>query len=167
LGFYLKALLLFFPLTLNAPIENNKSDVSTPLRTYAKGRNFDDIELMVRCVSSESGNCYTDAYRVAQTIDNRTRILNKSLREVIYQKGQFCGLNSNWFNTTDKTHLDTLKTICANVLSDNIPDSLRITKETIFFINPRIARGKFATNLKKRVPVAISSNNHYYYENTR
>jgi spore germination cell wall hydrolase CwlJ-like protein len=122
-----------------------------------------DMEVLIRCVSSESGYYYPDAYRVAQVILNRCVKKNKSVTEVVYQKKQFSGIGSKLWKSTDKEHLRKLRRICRRVIEGRIPKDLQLDREILYFMNPKTAKGTWAAKMRKVKPVVVSKNNHHYY----
>jgi len=122
-----------------------------------------DWDVLVRCVSSESGYYYPDAYRVAQVILNRCVKQHKSVTEIVYQKKQFSGIGSRLWNSTDKKHMSKIRRICRKVFTGRIPCELKLERNILYFMNPKTAKGTWAAKMRKVKPVAVSKNNHHYY----
>lgn len=124
-----------------------------------------DASELVKVLYGESGSNYRDAWYVCQVIKNRkTEWDYKNLRDVVSSRKQF-----NGYKTPPKNVKDSLDCIIYHVINDNIPDSLRIDKKTLYFCNPKIIKNKKVLNWfrkKKLVKVSHFSKNvaHYYYK---
>jgi len=136
----------------------------THRRSYKRAYTKKDFEILMRCVSSESGSCYSDAYRVAQVILNRSEYMDKSITEVVYQKKQFSGIGTRLWNSKDKKHMSKIRAVCRNVIKGRIPRELKLKKNILYFMNPKTAQGSWAAKMRKVKPVVVSVNNHHYYE---
>jgi hypothetical protein len=90
---------------------------------------------------------------------NRTKQWKKSISAIVYQPKQFSGINNFlWKSSINNNHGDSLRTIVRNVINGNIPDSLKLPENCLFFINP-----KHCTWRPKGSLIAVSDNNHHYY----
>lgn len=169
-----KVLLLIVSLVMVYPLGDVQSKNSsskklqklhkTYRRSYKRAYTKKDFEILMRCVSSESGSCYSDAYRVAQVILNRSEYMDKSITEVVYQKKQFSGIGTRLWNSTDKKHMSKIRAVCRNVIKGRIPRELKLKKNILYFMNPKTAKGTWAAKMRKVKPVVVSVNNHHYYE---
>jgi len=130
---------------------------------YGKKVSNRDMDILIRCVSSESGYCYSDSYRVAQVILNRCAKNKKTIREVVYEKNQFSGIGSRLWKSTDEAHMARVRGVCEHVLVGWIPKHLRLKRNVLYFINPKTAKGSWAAKMRKTKPVVVSENNHHYY----
>ena len=159
---YKTIILLFIPIILSAPgcvkTEIKQEMVLKPIPMKEK-------ELLIRTISSESSECYLDAWRVAQVIRNRCKFHNKTVHEIIYQKGQFSGINTRLWNLNlNSVQAQRIANIVDSVWNNITPDSLLLSDSTLFFCNPKLVKQKTLNWFNKMELDEVSENNHHYYK---
>jgi len=96
----------------------------------------------------ESGTNYKDAWYVAQVINNRFNTGKyNSFYDVVTEKGQFSGYKK----ITNKKVLDSLSCILHRVKYNDIPDSLKIPDNTLYFCNPKQVKSESTKRWFKRL----------------
>lgn len=153
-------ILLFIPLLLSAPgckkEIDNKKIIPVPMN---------EKELLIRTISSESSTCYSDAWCVAQVIKNRCKYYGKTVHQIIYQKGQFSGINTRLWNLNlNSVQAKRIANIVDSTWNNIIPDSLVLSDSTLFFCNPRLVKGKTLSWFNRMKLDRITENNHHYYK---
>lgn len=128
--------------------------------------NFSYAGHVENVIFGESGNNFKDAWYVAQVIHNRYEAGNyNSYYEVVTAPRQFDGYKK----INKREILDSINCILHHVKYDNIPDSLRLPKGTMYFCNPKLISGKNKIwfNKLKLVKVSKFKNKnavHHYYK---
>lgn len=97
----------------------------------------DDVELLARLIYSEAGNQpYLGKVAVANVVMNRQELHGKSLRQIIYARGQFDGIRTKHFrHTPNKESYDAAYDVLVN-------KKRILPLSVVYFANERISTDK-------------------------
>lgn len=151
---------------LNVVIHPKKANLSQ--NTIKKFINSSDLLLLARVINGEShGENIEDKLRVGTVIINRlnSNKFPNTLSEVIFQKGQFDGINSRYFkNLTNITkNIEGQKNYesiqAANIILNEYKN---LPNDVYFFCNPKIATDRQFKRLTLK-EVKYKGDNHWYF----
>lgn len=133
---FLLSMIFIYTTSFNSTIKTNyycESSVTPEIKALSC-KTQDKINTLAALLTSECAlESNLGQYMVAQCVLDRTASKHypDNLEAVIYQRGQFDGLNTKWFYVTNKTY---------KVARDVIINNKRVVQDTIlFYYNPRIA----------------------------
>ena len=114
----------------------------------------EDVLLLARLIYSEAGNqTYNGKVAVGNVVRYRMKKMNKSLSDVIYQKGQFDGVKTKYFNMTPSEE-------CIKASYDVLINNYIVIDEAYFYVNLDICK---KPNWAKDSKFIMKIGNHWFY----
>lgn len=124
--------------------------------------NNSDLILLTRLINSEShGESKLDKLLVASVVLNRVHSneFPNTIRDVIYQRNQFSGINSALFRFNESNPYDVESYNAARIVLEYGP----VERGIIFFLNPVISTNREWVQTVSKRELAFKSKNHVFY----
>lgn len=117
----------------------------------------DDILMLARLIYAEArGEPYLGKLGVGQVVRNRMQYTSRSLRAVIYRKGQFDGINTRAFYQTPSEE-------CILAAIEILENNISVFGDRVlYFLNPKVSTDVgFMTRIAPYFVVKIGRHNFY------
>lgn len=117
----------------------------------------DHLDLLARLVSCEAGNQpFRGKLAVANVVVNRMEVRNRSLKQVVYRKGQFDGIKTKRFYSEPDSS-------CVRAAFLILTGDKVLPKEVLYFHNPKLSTDvKWVRKLKAHLHELIGDHGFYY-----
>lgn len=155
------SIITIFPKNLHnstTPYIENYNDLSND-KAFSK----DDLLLLTKLVNSEShAESLLDKLLVASVVINRVNS-NKfpnTIREVIYQRNQFSGINTFLFRFDENNKWDMESYNASEFILTHGP----LNNEIIFFLNPAISTNRGWVKTVMQRPLVFKEKNHLFFK---
>lgn len=123
---------------------------------------FSELKTLYRVINSEShGECFEDKMHVGSVILNRVEsaLFPNTIKEVVYQRGQFSGIGSWLYKKDDLANpytADSYKAARLLLIQGPMNDAL-------FFHNPAIADSTWVETVRRRYRKVHKTKNHHFF----
>ncbi len=159
---YMRHLFIAFLLCITTQIYTNPVSFDLEKCEEYVVQDTPEVLLLARLLHAEArGEPYEGQLAAAQVVVNRMRLRNKTLREVVYRKGQFDGV-------TTKAFYEAPSTSCLNAARAVLLHKHYILPlDVIYFHNPRISTDTDWTNKLAPYYCCSYGNHNFYHQITR
>jgi len=133
-----------------------------PILKYNFEYTYDDLILLTKLINSEShGESKLDKLLVGSVVLNRvsSNEFPNTIKEVIYQRNQFSGIDTHLFRFNDRNYHDMQSYNAAKIVLEHGA----VEQGIIYFLNPEISTNRGWVKTVSKRELVLKGRNHYFY----